>query len=55
MAGTGFGFVIAPSMNTGTSGVAPQDAGVASAVLNAGQRIGGSIGTSPPAVAAAMP
>ena len=46
VAGLGFGFAIAPSMNTGTSGVAPQDAGVASATLNTGQQIGGSIGTS---------
>src|SRR5262252_8042745 len=44
--GLGFGFIIAPSMNTGTFGVAPQDAGVASATLNTGQQIGGSIGTS---------
>jgi Major Facilitator Superfamily len=46
VAGLGFGFTIAPSMNTGTSGVAPQDAGVASATLNTGQQIGGSIGTA---------
>jgi hypothetical protein len=46
VAGLGFGFTIAPAMSTGTLGVAPQDAGVASAVLNAGQQIGGSIGTS---------
>jgi hypothetical protein len=46
VAGLGFGFAIAPAMSTGTFGVAPQDAGVASAVLNAGQQIGGSIGTS---------
>ncbi len=45
-AGLGFGLTVAPSMNTGTFGVAPQDAGVASAVLNSGQQIGGSIGTS---------
>ena len=44
--GLGFGFTIAPSMNTGTFGVAPQDAGVASATLNTGQQLGGSIGTS---------
>jgi len=44
--GLGFGFTIAPSMNTGTFGVPPADAGVASATLNAGQQIGGSIGTS---------
>jgi hypothetical protein len=46
LAGLGFGFIIAPSMNTGTFGVPPQDAGVASATLNTGQQIGGSIGTS---------
>jgi EmrB/QacA subfamily drug resistance transporter len=45
-AGLGLGFTIAPSMNTGTFGVAPQDAGAASATLNTGQQIGGSIGTS---------
>ena len=45
-AGLGFGLTMAPSMNTGTFGVAPQDAGVASATLNTGQQIGGSIGTS---------
>ena len=44
--GLGYGFTVAPSMNTGTSGVAPQDAGVASATLNTGQQVGGSIGTS---------
>ena len=46
VAGLGFGFTIAPSMNTGTFGVAPHDAGVASATLNTGQQLGGSIGTS---------
>jgi EmrB/QacA subfamily drug resistance transporter len=46
VAGLGFGFIVAPSMNTGTFGVAPQDSGVASATLNTGQQIGGSIGTS---------
>jgi EmrB/QacA subfamily drug resistance transporter len=44
--GLGFGLTIAPSMNTGTFAVAPADAGVASATLNTGQQIGGSIGTS---------
>jgi len=46
MAGLGLGFAIAPSMNTGTFDVAPQDAGLASATLNTGQQVGGSIGTS---------
>ena len=40
------GMVIAPSINTGTFGVAPEDAGVASASVNTGQQLGGSIGTS---------
>ena len=42
----GLGFVMSPSMNTGTAGVAPSDAGMASAVVNTGQQVGGSIGTS---------
>jgi EmrB/QacA subfamily drug resistance transporter len=46
LAGLGFGFTIAPSVNTGTFGVAPQDAGAASATLNTGQQVGGSVGTS---------
>src|SRR5215472_8647713 len=45
VAGLGLGFTIAPSMNTGTFGVPPQDAGVASATLNTGQQVGASIGT----------
>jgi EmrB/QacA subfamily drug resistance transporter len=46
VAGAGAGLTMAPSMNTGTFGVAPGDAGVASATINTGQQIGGSIGTS---------
>ena len=46
LAGTGVGMVIAPAINTGTFGVAPQDAGVASATVTVGQMLGGSIGTS---------
>ena len=42
----GLGFVMSPSMNTGTASVAPSDAGMASAVVNTGQQVGGSIGTS---------
>jgi MFS family permease len=44
--GLGFGAIMAPSMNTATSGVAPQDAGVASALVNTMQQVGGSIGTA---------
>jgi EmrB/QacA subfamily drug resistance transporter len=46
MTGIGLGMVIAPSINTGTFGVAPQDAGVASATVTVGQQLGASIGTS---------
>jgi hypothetical protein len=38
--------VIAPAINAGTFGVAPQDAGVASATVTVGQMLGGSVGTS---------
>ena len=36
----------APVINTGTFGVAPQDAGVASATVTVGQQLGASVGTS---------
>jgi hypothetical protein len=38
--------VIAPVINTGTFGVAPQDAGVASATVTVGPQLGASVGTS---------
>ncbi|MGH3299766.1 MAG: MFS transporter [Trebonia sp.] len=44
--GLGFGLVFAPVFNSGTSGVSPKDAGVASAIINTGQQLGGSVGTS---------
>jgi EmrB/QacA subfamily drug resistance transporter len=46
LAGIGLGMVIAPAINTGTFGVAPQDAGVASATVTVGQQLGASVGTS---------
>jgi EmrB/QacA subfamily drug resistance transporter len=46
LTGIGLGMVVAPSMNTGTFGVAPADAGVASATVTTGQQLGASIGTS---------
>jgi EmrB/QacA subfamily drug resistance transporter len=46
LTGVGLGMVIAPSINTGTFGVMPQDAGVASASVTVGQQLGASIGTS---------
>jgi len=44
--GVGMGFVFSSAINTGTFGVAPRDAGVASASVNTGQQLGGSIGTA---------
>jgi EmrB/QacA subfamily drug resistance transporter len=44
--GLGFGLIFAPAINTATFGVARQDSGVASALVNAMQQVGGSIGTS---------
>ena len=46
LAGFGLGMVVAPAINTGTFGVAPQDAGVASATVTVGQQLGASISTS---------
>src|SRR5580700_2808872 len=46
LASAGLGLVIAPVINTGTFGVAPQDAGVASATVTVGQQLGASVGTS---------
>jgi EmrB/QacA subfamily drug resistance transporter len=46
LAGAGVGMVIAPAINAGTFGVAPQDAGVASATVTVGQMLGGSVGAS---------
>lgn len=44
--GLGMGMIVAPSMNIATSGVQPTDAGVASALVNTMQQIGGSVGTA---------
>ena len=44
--GIGMGLVFAPAINTSTSGVLAADSGVASAMVNVGQQIGGSIGTA---------
>ncbi len=42
--GLGFGFIIAPAFAAATYGVDEDDAGVASAMVNTAQQIGGSIG-----------
>jgi EmrB/QacA subfamily drug resistance transporter len=44
--GAGLGIVMPPAMALATSGIAPEDAGVASATVNAMQQVGGSIGTA---------
>jgi EmrB/QacA subfamily drug resistance transporter len=44
--GFGMGLIFAPVQNAATSGVKHHDAGVASAMLNTAQQIGGSIGTA---------
>ena len=42
--GVGFGLIMAPSFATATHGIRPGDAGVASAMVNTSQQVGGSLG-----------
>jgi EmrB/QacA subfamily drug resistance transporter len=44
--GLGFGMIFSPAINTATAGVARQDSGVASALVNTMQQVGGSVGTA---------
>jgi EmrB/QacA subfamily drug resistance transporter len=44
--GLGFGMIFAPAINTATFGVARRDSGVAAALVNTMQQVGGSIGIS---------
>jgi EmrB/QacA subfamily drug resistance transporter len=44
--GLGFGMIFSPAINTATAGVARQHSGVASALVNTMQQVGGSIGTA---------
>jgi cytochrome bd-type quinol oxidase subunit 2 len=46
ISGFGIALVFPTAFNTALRGVAPEDSGVASAVLNTSQQIGASIGTS---------
>ena len=46
LTGIGFGLIVAPSFATATLGVPRQDSGVASAMVNTSQQVGGSIGTA---------
>jgi EmrB/QacA subfamily drug resistance transporter len=44
--GVGMGMIFAPAFASATHGVEPRDAGVASAMVNTMQQVGGSIGTA---------
>ncbi|KPI22196.1 drug resistance transporter, EmrB/QacA subfamily [Actinobacteria bacterium OK074] len=44
--GAGMGILMPPAMQLATGGVAAEDAGVASATVNAMQQVGGSVGTA---------
>jgi EmrB/QacA subfamily drug resistance transporter len=44
--GVGFGLVFAPAFSGAAAGVAPKDTGVASAMVNTSQQVGGAIGTA---------
>jgi EmrB/QacA subfamily drug resistance transporter len=44
--GLGFGMIFSPAINTATSGVDRRDSGVASALVNTMQQVGGSVGTA---------
>jgi Na+/melibiose symporter-like transporter len=46
LVGLGLGLIFAPAMDTATRGVDGPDAGVASALVNTGQQVGGSVGTA---------
>jgi EmrB/QacA subfamily drug resistance transporter len=46
LVGFGMGAIFAPGMNAATSGVEERDAGVASAMVNTSQQVGGSVGTA---------
>ena len=44
--GVGMGCIFAPAFSAATLGVAPNEAGIASAMVNTSQQVGGSVGTS---------
>jgi MFS family permease len=44
--GVGVGCIFAPAFSTATLGVATHEAGIASAMVNTSQQIGGSVGTA---------
>src|ERR1700744_3451677 len=46
LAGLGFGLIFAPAIATATLGVPEDEAGIASAMVNTSQQVGGSIGVA---------
>jgi EmrB/QacA subfamily drug resistance transporter len=46
MVGGGTGLLFSAALSTGVSGVAPREAGIASACISTGQQLGGAIGTA---------
>jgi len=46
LVGLGMGCIFAPAFGTATLGVKPTEAGVASAMVNTSQQVGGSVGTA---------
>ncbi len=44
--GVGMGCIFAPTFSAATLGVSPNEAGIASAMVNTSQQVGGSVGTS---------
>jgi MFS family permease len=46
LTGVGMGCIFAPAFSTATLGVKSHDAGIASAMVNTSQQVGGSVGTA---------
>jgi EmrB/QacA subfamily drug resistance transporter len=46
LAGLGMGLAFVPAFSLATQGVAPREAGIASAMVNAANQVGGSVGTA---------
>jgi EmrB/QacA subfamily drug resistance transporter len=46
LTGAGMGFIFAPAFSTATLGVKSSEAGIASAMVNTSQQVGGSVGTA---------
>ena len=46
LTGVGMGCIFAPAFSTATLGVKPADAGIAAAMVNTSQQVGGSVGTA---------